>query len=154
MVSEKASVPEKKAAKPKPQNTKAREVEEKARLETLENARRVAAELEDRSSNPEPASTTEDEEDSLVKEAFEKSIELEEKRTKRKKSDRRLKAKAISKKASQQHGFTQPTQPVVRQVQIGEQITVADLANQMSIKGVEVVKNLHEISDGEYKPGA
>ena len=146
LVSEKASVPEKKAAKPNPQNTKAREeAEEKARLETLENARRVAAELEDRSSNPEPALTTEDEQDSLVKEAFEKSIELEEKRTKRKKSDRRLKAKAISKKASQQHGFTQPTQPVVRQVQIGEQITVADLANQMSIKGVEVVKNLMKL---------
>ncbi|WP_068828253.1 translation initiation factor IF-2 [Pseudomonas sp. BMS12] len=43
-------------------------------------------------------------------------------------------------KKRNQHGFQSPTGPVVREVSIGETITVADLAAQMSVKGVEVVK--------------
>src|SRR5690606_13048957 len=39
-------------------------------------------------------------------------------------------------------GFTRPTAPIVREVQIGETITVADLAQQMALKGGEVVKAL------------
>ena len=38
------------------------------------------------------------------------------------------------------HGFQSPTGPVIRDVTIGETITVSDLANQMSVKGAEVVK--------------
>lgn len=38
------------------------------------------------------------------------------------------------------HGFQSPTGPVVREVTIGETITVAELAAQMAVKGVEVVK--------------
>ncbi|MBI6952963.1 translation initiation factor IF-2 [Pseudomonas sp. TE6288] len=38
------------------------------------------------------------------------------------------------------HGFQSPTGPVIRDVAIGETITVSDLANQMSVKGAEVVK--------------
>ncbi|WP_454256110.1 translation initiation factor IF-2 [Pseudomonas sp. Marseille-Q8238] len=43
-------------------------------------------------------------------------------------------------KKRNQHGFQSPTGPVVRDVSIGETITVADLAAQMSVKGAEVVK--------------
>ena len=38
------------------------------------------------------------------------------------------------------HGFQSPTGPIVREVAIGETITVADLAQQMSVKAAEVVK--------------
>ncbi|MCX7077920.1 MAG: translation initiation factor IF-2 [Pseudomonas sp.] len=38
------------------------------------------------------------------------------------------------------HGFQSPTGPVVRDVQIGETITVGELAQQMSVKAAEVIK--------------
>ncbi|OZB34439.1 MAG: translation initiation factor IF-2 [Pseudomonas sp. 34-62-33] len=47
--------------------------------------------------------------------------------------------KAKMKKRNQ-HGFQSPTGPVVRDVSIGETITVSDLAQQMAIKGAEIVK--------------
>ncbi|MBD9633658.1 MULTISPECIES: translation initiation factor IF-2 [unclassified Pseudomonas] len=43
-------------------------------------------------------------------------------------------------KKRNQHGFQSPTGPIVREVNIGETITVGDLAAQMSVKGAEVVK--------------
>ncbi|MEG1079755.1 MAG: translation initiation factor IF-2 [Pseudomonas sp.] len=43
------------------------------------------------------------------------------------------------------HGFQSPTGPVIRDVQIGETITVSDLANQMSVKGAEVVKFMFKL---------
>ncbi|MFZ0155909.1 translation initiation factor IF-2, partial [Pseudomonas sp.] len=43
------------------------------------------------------------------------------------------------------HGFQNPTGPVIRDVQIGETITVSDLANQMSVKGAEVVKFMFKL---------
>ena len=49
------------------------------------------------------------------------------------------------KKRSNQHGFTSPAGPVIRDVQIGETITVAELAAQMSVKGVEVVKFMFKL---------
>lgn len=42
----------------------------------------------------------------------------------------------------QAHGFEMPTAAVVREVTIPETITVADLANKMAVKAVEVVKTL------------
>ena len=39
-----------------------------------------------------------------------------------------------------QHGFQKPTQPIVREVAIPESISVADLADKMSIKANEVIK--------------
>lgn len=43
-------------------------------------------------------------------------------------------------KKRNQHGFQAPTTPVVREVNLGETITVAELAQQMSIKAAEVIK--------------
>lgn len=43
-------------------------------------------------------------------------------------------------KKRNQHGFQSPTGPIVREVSIGETITVGELAQQMSVKGAEVVK--------------
>ena len=43
------------------------------------------------------------------------------------------------------HGFERPTAPVVREVAIGETITVADLAQKLALKGGEVVKALFKM---------
>ncbi|HEY0505651.1 MAG TPA: translation initiation factor IF-2 [Lysobacter sp.] len=42
-------------------------------------------------------------------------------------------------------GFTRPTAPIVREVAIGETITVADLAQKMALKGGDVVKALFKM---------
>ena len=44
-----------------------------------------------------------------------------------------------------QQGFNKPAQPVERDVRIGETITVAELAQKMAVKGVEVVKSLMKL---------
>ena len=59
----------------------------------------------------------------------------------------RRRTRPISKKAvvtsmSGQHAFEKPTQPVVRDVVLPETITVAELAQKMSVKAVEVIKVL------------
>ncbi len=43
-------------------------------------------------------------------------------------------------KKRNQHGFQNPTGPIVREVAIGETITVSELAQQMAVKGAEIVK--------------
>ncbi|AHX12791.1 translation initiation factor IF-2 [Dyella jiangningensis] len=43
------------------------------------------------------------------------------------------------------HGFTRPTAAVVREVVIGDNNVVADLANKMAVKGSEVVKALFKM---------
>ena len=40
------------------------------------------------------------------------------------------------------HGFEMPTAPVVREVSIGETVTVAELAQKMAVKATEVIKVL------------
>ena len=42
----------------------------------------------------------------------------------------------------ERHGFSKPTAPVVREVEIGDTIIVADLANKMAVKVSEVIKAL------------
>ncbi len=51
----------------------------------------------------------------------------------------------ITTSTSEQHAFEKPVAPVVREVQIGETISVADLAAQMSVKAAEVVKELFKM---------
>ncbi len=43
------------------------------------------------------------------------------------------------------HAFSRPTSPMSREVQVGESITVAELANKMAVKGAEVVKQLFKM---------
>jgi translation initiation factor IF-2 len=43
------------------------------------------------------------------------------------------------------HGFERPTAPVVREVEIGDAITVADLAQKLAMKGGDVVKTLFKM---------
>ncbi|MDX5370894.1 MAG: translation initiation factor IF-2 [Pseudomonadaceae bacterium] len=53
---------------------------------------------------------------------------------------RRGRGGRMKPKKRNQHGFQSPTGPIVREVSIGETITVAELAAQMAVKGAEVVK--------------
>ncbi|MBV9346323.1 MAG: translation initiation factor IF-2 [Gammaproteobacteria bacterium] len=58
------------------------------------------------------------------------------------KKKRRLKARPVPQAADGRHGFEMPTAPVVREVAIGETVTVAELAQKMAIKATEVIKVL------------
>ncbi len=48
----------------------------------------------------------------------------------------------VSKPSALQHGFQKPVQKVNRDVEIGETITIADLANKMAVKASEVIKTM------------
>ncbi len=62
------------------------------------------------------------------------------------KTGRRKKKKAprsgVAIRTSGEHGFERPTAPVVREVEVPEAISVADLAQKMSIKGTDLIKSL------------
>jgi translation initiation factor IF-2 len=57
----------------------------------------------------------------------------------RRKKKTRVRRTAISS-SSGEHGFEKPTAPIVREVNIPETITVADLAQGMAVKAAEVIK--------------
>ncbi len=58
------------------------------------------------------------------------------------KKKRRLKSRAMPGSSDGRHGFEMPTAPVVREVNIGETVTVAELAQKMAVKATEVIKVL------------
>jgi translation initiation factor IF-2 len=58
------------------------------------------------------------------------------------KKKRRTKLRPVATAADGRHGFEMPTAPVVREVAIGETITVAELAQKMAVKATEVIKVL------------
>ena len=60
-------------------------------------------------------------------------------RRKRKRPQRR---RPVSVSMDSQHGFERPTAPVVREVEVPETITVAELAQRMAVKAPEVIKVL------------
>lgn len=64
-------------------------------------------------------------------------LPLQDRSRRRKKSGRAQKVQAT---ASIEHGFEKPAAPVVREVTVPESITVADLAQKMSVKAAEVIK--------------
>ncbi|MEM7357731.1 MAG: translation initiation factor IF-2 [Pseudomonadota bacterium] len=60
----------------------------------------------------------------------------------RKKRKEKRRPSNIKSSVADQHAFERPVAPVVREVQVGETISVGDLAAQMSVKSAEVVKVL------------
>ncbi|MEC9375106.1 MAG: translation initiation factor IF-2 [Pseudomonadota bacterium] len=66
-----------------------------------------------------------------------------DKRRRRKKNPTRR--RSVSLNVDSQHGFEQPTTPVIREVNVPESITVGELAQQMAIKGGEVLKCMMEM---------
>ena len=64
-----------------------------------------------------------------------------DKRGRRKGKSGRGKAGGVAQPDTQ-HGFVKPTAPVVREIEVPESITAAELASQMSIKAAAVIKEL------------
>ncbi|MBY6186299.1 translation initiation factor IF-2 [Marinobacter hydrocarbonoclasticus] len=57
-------------------------------------------------------------------------------------NDRRRGKRGVKAPSSLQHGFQKPADKVVRDVVIGETITVSELANKMAVKATEVIKTM------------
>ncbi|TVP58930.1 MAG: translation initiation factor IF-2 [Halomonadaceae bacterium] len=53
-----------------------------------------------------------------------------------------LRSKARKKVREKRHVFERPTKPMVHEVEVGETITVADLAQKMAVKSGQVIKTL------------
>ena len=60
----------------------------------------------------------------------------------RPKAKLKTKGRSSNRNANNEHAFTKPTAPVVREVELPETITVGDLASKMSVKAGEVIKEL------------
>ncbi|MFM2290059.1 MAG: hypothetical protein RL684_3202 [Pseudomonadota bacterium] len=60
----------------------------------------------------------------------------------KKKKPQRMRGRVAPSGDEQRHGFERPTAPVVRDVAIGETITVAELAAKLALKATEVIKAL------------
>ncbi|WP_440222039.1 translation initiation factor IF-2 [Dokdonella sp. MW10] len=73
------------------------------------------------------------------------SSEGSARRTGRKKPHKRAPEPSRGGGSGGSHGFSRPTAPVVRDVAIGDSISVADLAQKMAVKGAEVVKALFKM---------
>src|SRR5690242_10563006 len=58
------------------------------------------------------------------------------------KKKKRVRARPVQAAVEGRHGFEMPTAPVVREVGIGETVTVAELAQKMAVKATEVIKAL------------
>jgi len=133
-----------------------RKKEEQARLDAEEEARK-AAEQAAQAAADEKVRLEKAEQDARSRRAKEKAkpaAKRPETRYGRKelhvagdKSGRRrrktpTRRRSVSLGGDSQHGFEKPTAPVVREVEIPESISVADLAQRMAIKGNQVVKVL------------
>ncbi len=148
------------AAKRKEEDARRKEADELARRKTLEEAARIASELATRGREYE---SDFDEEyiagDRLVQEAFEQSLREEDKSIKKDVSKRmRSKQKKsafntvppptmapLVSKLNDSHGFEMPVAPMVLDVEIGQTISVAQLAQRLAIKGGALVKELMKL---------
>jgi translation initiation factor IF-2 len=61
------------------------------------------------------------------------------------KSKRNKSSRASAPESVAMHGFTKPTAPVVRDIEIPETIIVAELANRMAVKAADVIKVLFKM---------
>lgn len=145
-----------KAEEQKKRDETRRKAEEELARKTLEDAKRIAEQLESRRGD---SNETEEEyigpADVIVRRAYEESFDEEEKQSRRRRSnkkksskmqpERKMPQRELVSSLSGEHGFQVPTGPVVREVGIPETITVGDLAQRMSMKGAEVVKALFKM---------
>jgi translation initiation factor IF-2 len=133
-----------------------REVEEKAAKETVESAKRLAEELAHRSvekvDDEAPAAA------GIVARAFEQSIEEEAHSLKkdnkskligkRRKQTQKMAFEGTLKSSFHKgHAFEKPTAKMVYEVEIGEAISVGDLAQKLSMKVGELIKALMKMGE-------
>lgn len=116
---------------------KRQQEEEAARME----AERAAKEQAEKAAQAQQEKQAKPEEDKHTKFGRKELHVASDKSGKRRKKNKPAPRPAAIK-TNQQHGFEKPTAPIVREVEIPESITVAELAQRMSVKGAEVVKIL------------
>ncbi len=129
-----------------------KQAEEEAARATAEEAKRVAEELEQRGGEEEQAATEEEEDhSSIVDQAEEASYRDEERATKKRRRNRRASGGVahgqMRSSLHKEHGFKSPTEKQVHEVEIPETITVAELAQRMSVKGKELIKQLMKMGE-------
>lgn len=126
-----------------------RKAEEEVRLRSEEEARKRAQEEARVKKAAEPAHKGE--KDKKGKHEAERATKYgrqelhvaQDKAGKRRKEKRSsASSKTMSSGGGGRHGFEKPTVPIVREVSIPETLTVAELANKMSVKATEVIKAL------------
>ncbi len=109
-------------------------VEEAQQRETAEQAARQAAERESQAR----ADDARNQRRAKAQDAGHTLHVASDKRRRRKKKPTRRRSGSVN--VDSQHGFEQPTEAVIREVEIPESIAVGELAQQMAIKGGEVIK--------------
>lgn len=115
-----------------------RKQEEEARLARLESQVKEVAE---RSGKKGVARKEEPREKEKPRGRERKELHVsEEKRGRRR--GKTIQPKGVASKQDTQHGFVMPTEPIVHEVEIPESITVADLAQRMSVKAADVIREL------------
>ena len=108
---------------------------ERARLKAEEAARAKEAESAAKERKTKKREVTEDHRGKYGRKELHVAAD---KRGRRKKTKARPRAVSIA--ASEKHAFELPTAPVVREVAIPESISVAELAQKMSVKATELIK--------------
>ncbi|CAH0532713.1 Translation initiation factor IF-2 [Vibrio stylophorae] len=133
-----------------------RKAEEESKRQ-IEEARKMAEENEARWSEQEQQQKTEEQDHHTVTSRYAREAEDEQdrqqegpRRRKKKKQQQEREEEASNRRprrqkkgvkpSSMQHGFQKPAQKVNRDVEIGETVTVAELANKMAVKATEVIK--------------
>jgi len=101
----------------------------------------IVKQAEPKAATPAPAA---DKNDKGKRKPFAGREELHVSKGRRKRKEKRRPSN-IKSSTSDQHAFERPVAPVVRDVAIGETISVADLSAQMSVKAAEVVKALFKM---------
>jgi len=74
-----------------------------------------------------------------------KELHVSSEKTRRKKKGKHSRQDSSVQSGSQQHGFEKPVGPVVKEVAIPETITVAELAQKVSVKAAEIIKQLMKL---------
>ena len=93
-----------------------------------------------------PAGEAEVDESGVAKSYFGAELHLSQEGSARRTGRKKPRARQVEPaRSGPAHAFSRPTAPVVREVAVGESITVADLANKMAVKGAEVVKALFKM---------
>ncbi len=108
------------------------QAEEKARLEKAEADARARRQKEKPKAKPKATETR----------YGRKELHVAGDKSGRRKRKAPIRRRAVSMSGDSQHGFERPTAPVVREVEIPENIAVSELAQRMAVKGNEVVKVL------------
>jgi translation initiation factor IF-2 len=143
-------------AKRKEEEARRKEADEQARIRTLEEATRIASEIEGRGDKGEKAEEEYVAGDKLVQEAFEQSLREEDKsikkdtskraKTKQKFQQQRNKPSApLVSMLNDSHGFEKPVAPMVHEVELPETISVSQLALKLNMKGGMLVKELMKL---------